>query len=116
MRRSRLPSDSPSIVTRPGVNRTSIELCVISIQDGIPSGRQSTNNGGGRLAFASCSCHAISLATVGVHGVGFDLIWASWSLVIGTQMPLQSGSLDIASQSFSVGDGIKSFFWAGCAE
>jgi len=76
MRRSLLPSDSPSIVTLPGVNNISIALCVTSIHAGIASGRQFTNKGGGRPAFSSAYWNSICAAALAFHGGGLVFICA----------------------------------------
>src|SRR5450755_1353101 len=106
MRRIRLPSDSPSMVTRPGVNRISIALWVTSIQDGWASGRQLEKIRRGRPAFSSANMNSIFLAAVSFQGGGLVLTWASWSLIFGFQTPLQSGSLARSAQSWAVGAGL----------
>jgi hypothetical protein len=70
MRRSRLPSDSPSSVTRPGVNKISSALCVISIQLGMPSGKQPKKISRGRPAFSSANICWTSLAAFPFQGGG----------------------------------------------
>src|SRR5258706_3735046 len=116
MRRRRLPSDSPSSVTRPGVNRISIVLCVTSIHAGIASGRQFTNRGGGRPAFSSANWNLITSAALEFHGGILVLTWASWSVILGFQVPLQSGSFARSDQSFAVGGGLMTgFSFAGSA-
>src|SRR6266849_1775783 len=117
MRRSRLPADSPRMVTRPGVNRISIALWVTSIHDGIASGRQSTKMGGGRPAFSSSNIQAIFAAALAFHGGGLVLTWASWSVIFGFQTPLQSGSLARSAQSCAVGAGLMTVgaFLGACA-
>ena len=57
-------------MTRPGEKVTSSALWVISIQDGMPSGRQLTNSGAGRPAFSSLNMRVICAAALGVHGGG----------------------------------------------
>src|SRR5882757_750017 len=116
MRRSRLPSDSPSIVTRPGVNRISIALCVTSIQAGMASGRQSEKMRRGLPAFSSANILAISVAAFAFHGGGLVLIWASWSVIFGFHTPLQSGSLARSAQFCAVGGGLITVFFAGSAD
>src|SRR3954469_9143748 len=106
MRRSRLPSDSPSIVTRPGVNRISIALWVTSIQDGWLSGKQPKKTNGGRPAFSSANMKSICFLAFSFQGGGLVLTWASWSVIFGFQTPLQSGSLAMSAQSFGVGGGL----------
>src|SRR5580692_4501957 len=106
MRRMRLPSDSPSMVTRPGVNRISMALWVTSIQEGWASGRQLAKISVGRPAFSSANMKAIFLAAASFHGGGLVLIWASWSEIFGFQTPLQSGSLPRSAQSCAVGGGL----------
>src|SRR5678815_598436 len=106
MRRRRAPSDSPSIVTRPGVNSTSIELWVTSIHAGIASGRQFVNRGGGRPARSSANWNLMYSAAGGVHGGILVLTCASWSVILGFHTPLQSGSLARSAQSFAVGGGL----------
>src|SRR6202022_4279711 len=106
MRRIRLPSDSPSMVTRPGVNRISIALWVTSIQDGCASGRQLEKIRRGRPAFSSPNISSIFLAAVSFQGGGLVLTWASWSLIFGFHTPLQSGSLPRSAQSCAVGAGL----------
>jgi len=103
MRRRRLPSDSPSSVTRPGVKRISIALWVTSIHAGIASGRQFTNSGGGRPAFSSASWCATSAAAFAFHGGMLVLAWASWSVIFGFHTPLQSGSFARSAQSRAAG-------------
>src|SRR5579863_6923784 len=117
MRRMRLPSDSPSMVTRPGVNRISMALWVTSIQDGWASGRQLAKISVGRPAFSSANIFWIFLAAASFHGGGLVLICASWSVIFGFQTPLQSGSLAISAQSCAVGGGlmIAGAFWGACA-
>src|SRR5476651_1139019 len=117
MRRIRLPSDSPSIVMRPGVNRISIALWVISIQDGCASGRHSEKMRRGRPAFSSANMSAIFLAASSFHGVGLVFTWASWSVIFGFHTPLQSGSLPMSAQSFAVGGGFITVadFWGFAA-
>src|SRR3984957_2792773 len=117
MRRIRLPSDSPSMVTRPGVNRISIALWVTSIQDGCASGRQLEKISRGRPAFSSANMNAIFLAAASFHGGGLVLTWASWSLIFGFQTPLQSGSLPRSVQSCAVGGGLITLgsFLGACA-
>src|ERR1700686_1700033 len=112
MGRMRPPADSPSIVTRPGVNRISIALWVTSIHDGIASGRQLTKIGGGRPAFSSSNMWAIFAAAFAFHGGGLVLIWASWSVIFGFQTPLQSGSLARSAQSCALGGGLMTLFRA----
>src|SRR5476651_2433547 len=119
MRRSRLPSDSPSIVTRPGVNRISIALWVISIHDGCASGRQSGKMRTGRPAFSSANICSIFLAACSFQGGGLVFIWASWSVIFGFQTPLQSGSLPMSVQSCGVGGGfmrVAGFLGASAVE
>src|SRR5262245_46438249 len=94
------------MVTRPGVNRNSSALCEISIQDGMPSGRQSTHRGAGLPAFSSANILAIFAAAFGVHGSGLVLTCASWSVMFGFHTPLQSGSLARSAQSWAVGGGL----------
>src|SRR5450755_2762355 len=106
MRRIRLPSDSPSMVTRPGVNRISIALWVTSIQDGWASGRQLEKIRRGRPAFSSANMNAIFFAATSFQGGGLVLTWASWSLIFGFQTPLQSGSLPRSAQSWADGGGL----------
>src|SRR6266851_3294236 len=106
MRRSRLPSDSPRIVTRPGVKSNSMALWVTSIQDGMASGRQFTKIGGGRPAFSSANIFSICAAAFGVHGGGLDFTCRSWSVIFGFHTPLQSGSLARSAQSLPVGGGL----------
>src|SRR6185369_16400142 len=106
MRRSRSPSDSPSMVTRPGVNSTSIELWVTSIHAGIASGRQFVNKGGGRPARSSANWNWIYSLALGVHGGMLVLTCASWSVILGFHTPLQSGSFARSAQSFAVGGGL----------
>jgi len=116
MRRRRLPSDSPSSVTRPGVKRISIALCVTSIHAGIASGRQFTNSGGGRPAFSSASWCATSAAAFAFHGGMLVLACASWSVIFGFHTPLQSGSFARSAQSRSAGGGLMiGFSLAGSA-
>src|SRR5437868_14553238 len=115
MRRSRLPSDSPSMVTRPGVNRISIALWVTSIQDGWLSGKQPKNTSGGRPAFSSANMWSIFFLASSFHGGGLVLTWASWSVIFGFHTPLQSGSLPMSAQSWAVGAGLMMvgvFAWA----
>src|ERR1700676_1102591 len=118
MRRIRLPSDSPSMVTRPGVNRISMALWVTSIQDGCASGRQLEKISRGRPAFSSANMNAIFLAAASFQGGGLVLTWASWSLIFGFQTPLQSGSFPRSAQSWGVGAGlmIDGAFLGACAE
>src|SRR3984957_2655074 len=106
MRRIRLPSDSPSMVTRPGVNRISIALWVTSIQEGCASGRQLEKIRRGRPAFSSANMNSIFFAATSFQGGGLVLTWASWSLIFGFQTPLQSGSLPRSVQSCAVGAGL----------
>src|SRR5712671_1004766 len=106
MRRRRLPSDSPSMVTRPGVNRISIALWVTSIQDGWLSGKQPKKTSGGRPAFSSANIYSICFAAFSFHGAGLVLIWASWSVIFGFHTPLQSGNLPMSAQSCAVGAGL----------
>src|SRR6202011_3431233 len=106
MRRSRLPSDSPSMVTRPGVNRISMALWVTSIQEGCASGKQLEKTRKGLPAFSSANIFAIFLAASSFHGGGLLLTWASWSVIFGFQTPLQSGSLARSAQSCAVGAGL----------
>src|SRR5882757_8569935 len=106
MRRSRLPSDSPSIVTRPGVNRISIALWVTSIQVGWLSGKQPKKTSGGRPAFSSANMSSICFLAFSFHGGGLVLIWASWSVIFGFHTPLQSGNLAMSAQSCAVGAGL----------
>src|SRR5450631_3576604 len=117
MRRIRLPSDSPSMVTRPGVNRISIALWVTSIQDGWASGRQLEKIRRGRPAFSSANINSIFLAAVSFQGGGLVLTWASWSLIFGFHAPLQSGSLPRSAQSCAVGGGLMTdgVFFGACA-
>src|ERR1035441_2922875 len=118
MRRIRLPSDSPSMVTRPGVNRTSMALWVTSIQDGCASGRQLEKIRRGRPAFSSANICRIFLAAASFHGGGLVLTWASWSLIFGFQTPLQSGNLPRSAQSWADGGGLMTVgaFLGACAE
>src|SRR3984885_964923 len=118
MRRIRLPSDSPSMVIRPGVNRISIALWVTSIQDGCASGRQLEKISRGRPAFSSANMNSIFLAAASFQGGGLVLTWASWSLIFGFQTPLQSGSLPRSVQSWAVGAGLMTVggFLGGWAE
>src|ERR1700690_3182271 len=118
MRRIRLPSDSPSMVTRPGVNRISMALWVTSIQDGCASGRQLEKIRRGRPAFSSANISWIFLAASSFHGGGLVLAWASWSLIFGFQTPLQSGNLAISAQSWAEGAGLMTVgaFLGTCAE
>src|SRR6202166_2305747 len=117
MRRSLLPSDSPRIVTRPGVNRNSIALWVTSIHDGIASGRQSTKIGAGRPAFSSSNISTILAAALAFQGGGLVLTWASWFVTFGFHTPLQSGSLARSAQSCAVGGGLMTTgFLAGSAD
>src|SRR4051812_25197092 len=106
MRRSRLPSDSPSKVTRPGVYRISIALWVISIQDGWFSGKHPGKISGGRPALSSAAWNAASLAAFSFQGGGLVFTWASWSEIFGFHTPLQSGSLAMSAQSLGVGGGL----------
>src|SRR5438067_12959755 len=106
MRRSRLPSDSPSMVTRPGVNRISIALWVTSIQVGWLSGKQPKKTSGGRPAFSSANIKSICFLAFSFHGGGLVLTWASWSVIFGFQTPLQSGNLAMSAQSCAVGGGL----------
>src|SRR6476620_6135388 len=117
MRRIRLPSDSPSNVTRPGVKRISIALCVTSIQDGCASGRQLEKMSRGRPAFSSANMPSIFFAAASFQGGGLVLTWASWSLIFGFHTPLQSGSLPRSVQSWAVGAGliIDGGFLGACA-
>src|ERR1700689_5810468 len=117
MRRMRLPSDSPSMVTRPGVNRISMALWVTSIQDGCASGRQLEKISVGRPAFSSANMCWIFLAAASFHGGGLVLIWASWSEIFGFQTPLQSGNLAMSAQSWAVGGGLitAGAFCGACA-
>src|ERR1700719_4073311 len=117
MRRRRLPSDSPSMVTRPGVNRISMALCVTSIQDGCASGRQLAKTRKGRPAFSSANIFSIFLAATSFQGGGLVLTCASWSVIFGFQTPLQSGSLAISAQSWAVGGGLMTLgaFLGACA-
>src|SRR5471032_3034840 len=117
MRRIRLPSDSPSMVTRPGVNRISMALWVTSIQDGCASGRQYEKIRRGRPAFSSANMNSIFLAAASFQGVGLVLTWASWSVIFGFHTPLQSGSLPMSAQSCAVGAGliIDGVFFGACA-
>src|SRR6478752_1930414 len=118
MRRSRLPSDSPSMVTRPGVNRISIALWVTSIQDGCASGRQFEKMRRGRPAFSSANMASIFLAATSFQGGGLVLTCASWSVIFGFQTPLQSGSLARSVQSCAVGGGLiaDGVFFGACAD
>src|SRR5215475_15014230 len=106
MRRRRLPSDSPRIVTRPGVKRNSMALWVTSIHDGIASGRHSTKIGGGRPAFSSAAMCSACLAAFSFHGGGLVFACRSWSVIFGFHTPLQSGSLARSAQSLGVGGGL----------
>src|SRR5579862_9740613 len=106
MRRRRLPSDSPNMVTRPGVNRISIALWVTSIHDGCASGRQLAKTRKGRPAFSSANIFSIFLAAASFHGGGLVFTWASWSEIFGFQTPLQSGNLAMSAQSWAVGGGL----------
>src|SRR4051812_20409306 len=106
MRRMRLPSDSPRRVTRPGVNKNSRALWVISIQLGMDSGRQFTNSPLGSPAFSAATSLAICAAAAGFQGTGSPLIRASWSDMLGVQTPLQSGSFARADQSAGCGGGL----------
>src|SRR5436190_20569450 len=117
MRRSRLPSDSPSMVTRPGVNRISIALWVTSIQDGWLSGKQPKKTSGGRPAFSSANMYSICFAAFSFHGGGLVLTWASWSVIFGFHTPLQSGNLAMSAQSCAVGAGLmmEGAFLGACA-
>src|SRR2546428_1465386 len=110
MRRRRLPSDSPSSLTRPGVKRISVALGVTSIHAGIASGRQFTNSGGGRPAFSSASWCATSAAAFAFHGGMLVLACASWSVIFGFHTPLQSGSFTRSAQSRSAGGGLMTGF------
>src|ERR1700677_162234 len=118
MRRIRLPSDSPSMVMRPGVNRISMALWVTSIHDGCASGRQLEKISRGRPAFSSANMNSIFLAAAAFQGGGLGLTWASWSLIFGFQTPLQSGSLPRSAQSWAVGGGLITVggFLGACAE
>src|SRR4029077_1453068 len=118
MRRMRLPADSPSMVTRPGVNSISIALWVTSIQDGCASGRQLAKIRRGRPAFSSANICSTFLAAASFHGGGLVLTWASWSVIFGFQTPLQSGNLAISAQSWAVGGGLMTLggFFGACAE
>src|SRR5690242_5762048 len=118
MRRIRLPSDSPSIVTRPGVNRTSMALWVTSIQDGCASGRQLAKIKRGRPAFSSANICSTFFAATSFHGGGLLLTCASWSVIFGFQTPLQSGNLARSAQSCAVGGGLMTVgaFFGGCGE
>src|SRR5690242_11310907 len=116
MRRIRLPSDSPSIVTRPGVNRTSMALWVTSIQDGCASGRQLAKIKRGRPAFSSANICSTFFAASSFHGGGLLLTCASWSVIFGFHTPLQSGNLARSAQSCAVGGGLMmvGVFFGGC--
>src|SRR3954452_17977448 len=103
MRRSRLPSDSPSRVTRPGVYRISIALWETSIQDGWFSGKHPEKIRGGRPARSLAACHAASFAAFSFQGGGLVLTWASWAVIFGFHAPLQSGSLARSACSLGVG-------------
>src|SRR5579871_6440503 len=118
MRRRRLPSDSPSMVTRPGVNRISIALWVTSIHDGSASGRQLEKTRKGRPAFSSANIFWIFLAAASFHGGGLVLTCASWSVIFGFQTPLQSGNLARSAQSCAVGGGLMTggSFLDACAQ
>src|SRR6266513_182208 len=116
MRRSRLPSDSPSSVTRPGVKRISIALWVTSIHAGIASGRQFTKSGGGRPAFSSASWCATSAAALAFHGGMLVLAWTSWSVIFGFHTPLQSGSFARSAQSLAAGGGLMIGFSGSAAQ
>src|SRR5882762_516137 len=116
MRRRRLPSDSPSNVTRPGVKRISIALWVTSIHAGIASGRQFTNSGGGRPAFSSASWCATSAAAFAFHGGMLVLACASWSVIFGFHTPLQSGSFARSAQSRAAGGGLMTGFSGSAAQ
>src|SRR2546428_783448 len=106
MRRRRLPSDSPSMVTRPGVNRISIALWVTNIQVGWASGKQPKKIRRGLPAFSSANICWIFLAAFSFHGGGLVLTWASWSVIFGFHTPLQSGNLPRSAQSCAVGAGL----------
>src|SRR5438445_781696 len=99
-------SNSPSMVTRPGVNRISIALWVTSIQVGWLSGKQPKKTSGGRPAFSSANICSIFFAAASFHGGGLVLIWASWSVIFGFHTPLQSGNLAMSAQSCAVGAGL----------
>src|SRR3954465_12960917 len=106
MRRSRLPSDSPSIVTRPGVTRISIALWVTSIHAGIASGRQFTNKGGGRPSASSLYWNLIRSAAFSFQGGGLVFICAFWSEPLCVHTPLKSGSLPRSVHCCCVGGGL----------
>ena len=73
MRRMRLPSDSPSMVTRPGVNRISIALWVTSIQDGMRLGK-AVGEYQRRAASLFLGEHVLDLlAAASFHGGGLVL-------------------------------------------
>src|SRR5215467_7856200 len=118
MRRIRLPSDSPRMVTRPGVNRISIALWVTSIHDGCASGRQFEKMRRGRPALSSANMASIFLAASSFQGGGLVLTCASWSVIFGFQTPLQSGSLARSAQSCAVGAGLitDGVFFGACAD
>src|SRR5438477_8884189 len=116
MRRRRLPSDSPSSVTRPGVKRISIALWVTSIHAGIASGRQLTKSGGGLPAFSSAIWCFTNAAAFSFHGGMLIFACMSWSVILGFHTPLQSGSFARSAQSCAEGGGlITGFSFAGSA-
>src|ERR1700730_9117727 len=94
------------MVTRPGVNKNSRALCVISIQLGMDSGRQFTNRPLGSPAPSAAISLATWAAAAGFHGMGSVLIRAFWSVMLGVQTPLQSGNLARAAQSAACGGGL----------
>src|SRR5882724_182712 len=94
------------MVTRPGVNRNSSALCVISIQLGMDSGRQFTNMPFGSPASSAAMSLEIWAAAAAVQGMGSVLMRAFWSDMLGVHTPLQSGSFARAAQSAGCGGGL----------
>src|SRR5258708_17547195 len=79
------------MVMRPGVVRSANALCVISIQLGMPCGRQWLRTRKGRPAFSSATMCWICARTAGFPGGAFSVFWRFWSFTSGIHTPLRSG-------------------------
>src|SRR4029077_15129198 len=79
------------MVMRPGVIKSSNALWVISIQLGMPCGRQWLRTRKGRPAFSSEIICWICGRISGFQGGIFTISWRFWSLTSGIQTPLKSG-------------------------
>src|SRR5450631_1391891 len=90
------------MVIRPGVVRSSNALCVISIQLGMPCGRQRLRTRKGRPAFSSAIMCWICGRTSGFQGGTFAVSRRFWSLTSGSHTPLKSGGSAKARETTNI--------------